>query len=360
MCRERKVKEGKLPLVPASCTETGVSDLHSRNAGFFWGAARLSCAPLVIAGTVFFLLFRSDASAVEAAATTSNRIVSLVPAVTETLFALGIGPRVVGVSTYCDYPPETKTLPKVGSFTEPVAETIVALKPDLVLTSPSPGNETSVRAIERTGIRVAVIQSEGGLREARSAILDVARAVGASEAGAALVARIDARLGAVKAAAAGLARPTAAVVVGREPLVLAGPGSYLGELLVLAGGANIADALGGRWPRVGMEFLVASRVEVLVDLSVGMGEAPDDEDAAAAWASMPSLPAVASGRVVRDSDALMLRPGPRLADAAEALFRALHPGAALPSPVATPPNASPSKDGNAAPAVVPAAPGQAN
>jgi iron complex transport system substrate-binding protein len=287
-----------------------------------------------LAAGLIFLLFHSDAGALEATATSPARIVSLVPAVTETLFALGIGPRVVGVSTYCDYPPQTGTLPKVGSFTEPVAETIVALKPDLVLTSPSPGNETSVRAIERTGIRVAVIQSEGGLREARSAIVDVARAVGAAEAGEALVARIDARLAAVKAAASGLSRPTAAVVVGREPLVLAGPGSYLGELLVLAGGANVADALGGRWPRVGMEFLVASRAEVLVDLSVGMGEAPEEAEAAQAWASMPSLPAVASGRVVRDRDALMLRPGPRLADAAEALFRALHPGVALPSSAA--------------------------
>jgi iron complex transport system substrate-binding protein len=344
-----------------------VSDLHSRDARFFWGAAQLSRVAFTVAAGLFFLLFRSDAGATEAAATNPKRIVSLVPAVTETLFALEIGPRVVGVSTYCDYPPDTKTLPKVGSFTEPVAETIVSLKPDLVLTSPSPGNETSVRAIERTGIRVAVIQSEGGLREARSAILDVARAVGAPEAGEALVARIDARLGAVKAAAAPLGRPSAAVVVGREPLVLAGPGSYLGELLLLAGGANIADALGGRWPRVGMEFLVASRAEVLVDLSVGMGDAPDDGNAADAWAS---LPAVASGRVVRLSDALMLRPGPRLADAAEALFRALHPGAELPSrdalaPAAALPPASDSgppraASGNAAPEVAPAAPRQAN
>lgn len=320
--------------------------LHSTSAGIFWGASRVVCAALLVVSALFFLTFRSDAGASEAAATTPARIVSLVPAITETLFALEIGPRVVGVSAYCDHPPETRTLPKVGSFTEPVAETIVALRPDLVLTSPSPGNETTVRAIERTGVRVAVVQSEGGLREARSAILEVARAVGAAAAGEALVARIDARLATIREAAAALPRPTAAIVVGREPLVLAGPGSYLGELLALAGGANVADALGGRWPRVGMEFLVASRPEVLVDLSVGMGEAPDDEDAAKAWASMPSLPAVASGRVLRDRDALMLRPGPRLADAAEALFRALHPAASLPE--------------SAAPAVAPAAAGQAN
>ncbi len=332
-----------------------------------WGAARAFRALTTVVAGLVLLMFRGDAGASEAGATIPARIVSLVPAVTETLFALGMGPRVVGVSTYCDYPAETGALPKVGSFTEPVAETIVVLKPDLVLTSPSPGNETAVRAVERTGVRVAVIQSEGGLAEARSAILDVARAVGAAPAGEALLARLDARLEAVKRAAAGLERPSAAVVVGREPLVLAGPGSYLGELLVLAGGRNIADSIGGRWPRVGMELLVASRPEVLVDLSVGMGDAPDDEEAAAAWASMPSLPAVASGRVVRDSDAMMLRPGPRLADAAEALFRALHPGAVLPAGTgAAPPprtgaaSAEAAPQPNAAPAVAPAPAGQAD
>jgi iron complex transport system substrate-binding protein len=278
------------------------------------------------------LIFRGSADASEAAATKPVRIVSLVPAITETLFALGIGAHVVGVSTYCDFPAETKTLPKVGSFTEPVAETIVALHPDLVLTSPSPGNESAVRAIERTGVRVAVVQSEGGLAEARSAILDVALAVGATEAGDTLVAGIDARLAAVRDAAVPLDHPSVAIVVGREPLVLAGPGSYLGELVEMAGGTNIAASLGGRWPRVGLEFLVASRPQVLVDLSVAMGDTgAAGEDAAKTWASMPSLPAVASGRVVRDRESVMLRPGPRLADAAEALFQALHPGAAVPA-----------------------------
>jgi iron complex transport system substrate-binding protein len=322
--------------------------LHSTSAGFFRGVFRSSRIVTIVAASLVLLMFRSDAGASEVPATNPARIVSLVPAITETLFALGIGPRVVGVSTYCDFPPETKTLPKVGSFTEPVAETIVALRPDLVLTSPSPGNESAVRAIERTGVRVAVVQSEGNLREARAAIVEVGRAVGAGAEAQVLVARIESRLEAVRANAASFGRPSAVIVVGREPLVVAGPGSYLGELLHLAGGRNIADSLGGRWPRVGMEFLAASRVEVIIDLSVSMGDAPADEDAAKAWSSMASLPAVASGRVVRDRDALMLRPGPRLADAAEEIFRALHS-----PPAATPPPPS-------GRAVAPAASSQAN
>lgn len=265
------------------------------------------------------------------------RIVSLVPAVTETLFAVGAGPRVVGVSTYCDHPDEARRLPKVGTFSEPVAEAIVALRPDLVLTSPSPGNEAAVRAIERTGVKVAVVQAEGGLDEVRGAILAVAREAGEEGAGRDLVARIDARLASLRHLAEGFPHPKVAVVVGREPLVLAGPGSYLGELVDLTGGANVAAAVGGRWPRVGMEYLVASAPEVIVDLSVSMGEgAGQDADAAAYWRGFSSLPAVASGRVVTDHASVMLRPGPRLAEAAEALFAALHPGAAEPTGAAPP------------------------
>ena len=262
------------------------------------------------------------------------------PAITETVFALGLGDRLVGVSTYCDHPAAAASLPKVGTFTEPVAEAIVALKPDLVLTSPSPGNESAVRAIERTGVRVSIVRSEGGIAEARRAMHDVAAAVGEPEKGDHLVAGIDARLRSIENRARTLAHPKAAIVIGREPLVLAGPSSYLGELVVLAGGKNVADAIGGRWPRAGMEFLVASSPDVIVDLSFAMNadgsleSSRENADPAASWSALSSVPAVANGRVVAGRASAMLRPGPRLADAAEALFAALHPsvGAAAPAP----------------------------
>lgn len=292
---------------------------------------------------LFLLLFglssassAADEAGAQVPAAVPRRIVSLSPAITETLFALGLGERVVGVSTYCDRPATAKRLPKVGTFSEPVAEAIVALEPDLVLTSPSPGNETAVRAIERAGVRVAVVRSEGGLAEAREAMLEVAGAAGAAAEGERLVAAIDGRLDAVRRASAALVRPPAAVVVGREPLVLAGPGSYLGELLVLAGARNIADAIGGRWPRVGLEFLVVSAPEVLVDLSMSMGEVPPEEDLVLAWSILPSVPAVANRRIVADGASVLLRPGPRLGEAAEALYRAVHPGQPLSAGAARP------------------------
>jgi iron complex transport system substrate-binding protein len=281
-----------------------------------WGRGLAVASTIVLAGS----------SLAQTSPASPSRVVSLVPAITETLFALGLGSRVVGVSAYCDYPPEASALPKVGSFSEPVAEAIVALHPDLVLTSPSPGNESAVRAIERSGVRVAVVRSDGGIAEVRQSILDVGRVVGSDIEAAGLVEAMDARLAAVRRRAADLERPAVAVVIGREPLVLAGPASYLGELVTLAGGANVADGVGGRWPRVGIEYLVTSAPQVLVDLSFSMGQ--PGRGVGEAWAGSSALPAVASGRVVRDDSSVMLRPGPRLGEAAEALFLALHPAAA--------------------------------
>ena len=301
-----------------------------------WGAVALIAWAVVGAGLAFAQSAASPGTISPENAWPGNawpgnavpaRLISLAPAITETLFALGLGERVVGVSSYCDYPPAATRLPKVGTFTGPVAEVIVSLRPDLVLTSPTPGNESAVRAIERTGVRVAVIRSEGGIEQALAGMLEVATAVGEAAKGEALVAVLAARLAAVREKATPLAHPVAAIVVGREPLVLAGPASYLGELLVLAGGVNVADAVGGRWPRVGLEYLVTSAPEVLLDLSVAMGEATatSDNDRVASWSTLASVPAVANGRVVTDPASVMLRPGPRLADAAEALFAALHP-----------------------------------
>ncbi len=277
-----------------------------------------------------------------------RRLVSLVPSITETLFALGIGDRVVGVSTSCDFPTSVQSLPKVGTFTAPVAEAIVALAPDLVLTSPSPGNQSVVAALQRAGVRVAVVHADGGMEEARQGMLAVAEAVGEGARGRDLVAGVDAELEMVRSAVAGLERPKVAVAVGREPLILAGPSSYLGELVILAGGDNVADAVGGRWPQVGMEYLVQQQPQVIFDLSVPMerpavsgdSSGPDVAGTSAfqAWAGLSTLPAVAERRVYDGSDgsnpggrdgepdSLLLRPGPRLGRAARLLAARLHPG----------------------------------
>jgi iron complex transport system substrate-binding protein len=264
-----------------------------------------------------------------------KRVVSLTPTVTETLFAVGAGESVVGVSDYCDEPPAVRSLPHVGSFLEPVVEVVVHLQPDLVITSRSPGNEAPVRAIERTGIEVGVV-SEGSesIADTRTAILETAALVGRENEGRKLVADIDAGLAAVAARVRGRERPSVALVVGYEPLVLAGPASCLGELVELAGGRNVAATAGGQWPRMGWEFLLASAPEVIIDTATPhMDESDSDhrshDDAAleGRWGRYTSLPAVRTGRVHAVEGTALLHPGPRLAKAARLLSRLIQPEA---------------------------------
>jgi iron complex transport system substrate-binding protein len=257
-----------------------------------------------------------------------ERIVSLTPSVTEILFALGIGQRVVGVSDYCDEPERVRTLPRVGSFLDPVVEVVVHLEPDLVITSRSPGNKAPVRAIERTGVKVGVV-SEGSqsVADTRRAIRETAALVGREQQADELIARMDAALDAIQARVRGRQRPDVAVVVGYQPLVLAGPASYLGDLVELAGGRNVATGIGGQWPRVNWEFLLASAPEVIVDLSSGHAGMAEAGELPERWARYASLPAVADGRVHGTGGTYLLRPGPRLAQAAEALSRLVQPEA---------------------------------
>jgi iron complex transport system substrate-binding protein len=257
---------------------------------------------------------------------TPQRIVSLTPGVTETLFALGVGARVVGVSEYCDHPPQVSSLPHVGSFLAPVVEAVLKLEPDLVITSPSPGNRNAVAAIERAGVRVAVV-SEGSrsIEDIRSTMAQVSVLVGRKIEGRMLLDRVDSALESVERRVATKPRPTVAVVVGYEPLVLAGPNSYLGDLVVLAGGRNIADALGGKWPRTGWEFLLAADPEVIVDAS--MQEAHEAELGALLrrWSKYDGIRAVRDKRLYGHGDFLLLRPGPRVAEQARLMARYLHP-----------------------------------
>jgi iron complex transport system substrate-binding protein len=251
-----------------------------------------------------------------------RRIVSLTPSVTEAVFALGAGASVVAVSDYCDFPPEAASLPRVGSFLAPNIERVIGLEPDLVLTSPSPGNRTSVEAIERAGVRVGVV-SEGSrsLEDAFGALSETARLVGRDERGRALLADIRAKLAEVGSRVAGHAPTRVAMVVDFDPLVLAGSASYLGELITLAGGANVADALGGQWPRSSWEFLLVAAPAVIIDLS----QAARTGDGLARWRRFGEIPAVRDGRVHAGEGALLLRPGPRLAAGAESIARVLHP-----------------------------------
>ena len=125
-----------------------------------------------------------------------QRIVSLTPALTEILFAVGAGDRVVGVTQFCDFPPAAKAKPKVGGYVNPSVESVLALKPDLVVVSPGPGNRDSALAMQRAGLRLEIVPAET-LEESLAAIEGVARVVGVEATGRELARSVRARIDAV-------------------------------------------------------------------------------------------------------------------------------------------------------------------
>src|SRR5262249_5130673 len=179
-----------------------------------------------------------------AAPASARRIVSLAPNITEILFALGLGDRVVGVTEFCNYPPEALRLPKVGGFVNPNAEVILALHPDLVVATPNVGNKTFVERLIAVGARVVVVQARN-VAEIDPAITAIASAAGVEEAGRGLVARIHRDLERATARVASLPPKKTLFCIQVEPLVVAGPGSYPGDLIELAGGENIVPASAG-------------------------------------------------------------------------------------------------------------------
>ncbi len=244
------------------------------------------------------------------------RIASLAPSTTEIVCALGACDRLVGVDTFSDFPPEVKARTPLGTNLEPNVERLLALAPDLVLVATTANREESVQRLESLGLSVYTTRSTG-----TESLYGTFRAIGAllgktAEADA-LVARTRARLDAVRARSSG-PRPKAMVVVWNDPLVTAGPASLPAELLALAGGDNICADADTSFPRYPLERVLARAPEVII---VGTHST---RAAIEHWARWPILPAVQRGRVSAIDGDLLFRPGPRIAEGAEALSRALH------------------------------------
>jgi iron complex transport system substrate-binding protein len=252
------------------------------------------------------------------------RIVSTSPSITETLFALGLGDRVVGVSTYCRFPPQVAKLPKVGSFLKPDPELIAGLRPDLVIV-----HEVGNGLDRRLGsLRIPfIVVDRGTLASVYSSMRQIATAAGVPERAETLIGDVQRRLGAVHRA--GAARPKRRVlfIIGRRPGMLAdliaiGPGSYINELIQVAGGTNVMAMPGQpEYPRISMETVLRLDPDVIVD-TVDMGDTDAERRERQPlnerlWSAYGTLTAVRTRHVhAATTDALVV-PGPRVVEAAE-------------------------------------------
>jgi iron complex transport system substrate-binding protein len=255
------------------------------------------------------------------------RIVSTSPSITEVLFALGLGDRVVGVSTYCRYPAAATSLPKVGSFLHPNTESIARLRPHLAFVHAGP-NEVP-RQLSLLGIRSITVDEGRTLASMYSMIRTVGGAAGASDRAETLVTDIQRRLERIRADAGGRPARRVLIVMGRSPgslsdLVAVGQGSYLNEIVSAAGGVNVlSDARLPSYPRISMETVIRLAPDVIVDAG-DMGDTVAEHVrrksmTEALWIQQKAVKAAQSGAVHAVTSDAFVVPGPRAVEAAETL-----------------------------------------
>ncbi len=250
-----------------------------------------------------------------------ERIVSFAPSLTEMVYALGAGDRLVGVTSWCTFPPQARSKTVVGDFSNPNWERIVSLRPDLVILVAGERSPILSR-LRALGIPAAAFRSES-VDDVTSDAGTLGRLLGREAASDSLVALILSGLDSLRMQVAGVPpadRPRVFAEISDRPLVTAGPGSFLGQLIELAGGTNVAGRVGEPYAAVDPETVVRGRPDVILVLHPD--PSPDEVRRRLGWSSVP---AVRNGRIVTGLDLdLVLRPGPRLAQAARKLHEVIY------------------------------------
>jgi iron complex transport system substrate-binding protein len=268
---------------------------------------------------IFLCVLFGLVAPVYAGETVARKIVSLAPSITETLFALGIGDRLVGVTTYCDYPAEAKKLPKIGDFMNPSLEAVLAKKPDLVIGVTGATDPVRAREMERLGLKV-VLFSLANLNDILASTRSIAALLGNAKAGEKLAAKIAAQVEEVKKQVSPAPRRSVLLVVGFQPLIAVGGKNFIDELITLGGGENIAGGAAQPWLNLPDELVVAKAPEVIIE--AGMGS---ERESGKRWGDLKSLPAVRERRIYSYPSDKILRPGPRFGEALAEIARLIQP-----------------------------------
>lgn len=257
-----------------------------------------------------------------------SRIISVIPAVTEMLFAIGAGPQVAAIGSFDDYPPEAAKLPRVGALLDPDVERILSLRPDLVVVYDSQSDLR--KQLERVGIPMFVYK-HAGLADVMTTITALGERAGRPAEAAALRAKIEAKLADIRARVAGRPRPRTVLVFGRDAGALrgiyaSGGAGFLHDMLGAAGGENVFADVKRESVQATSELLLARRPDAIVELRVLPGDAARARELSA-WKALTAIPAVRNSRVAIISDQRTVVPGPRVAEGTELIARALHPEA---------------------------------
>jgi iron complex transport system substrate-binding protein len=243
---------------------------------------------------------------------TPNRIVSAAPNLTEILFSLGLGQNIVAVPQYSTYPPETQTLPKIGSFFQPSIEAVIAQKPDLTITLDFPQQKNLADRLDRMGYNTQTLKIETveQLYQAIDQIGEASNSKGKSDE---LIANIKTELNIISAKASQTEKPKVLWVVQREPLRVAGVNTFINDMIELAGGQNAIGQTLHQYPPIGSEQILATQPDVIIEASMVGGDIVQQQIAAIEhFSKFKNIPAVVSNKIfVVDGDTVS-QLGPRL------------------------------------------------
>jgi iron complex transport system substrate-binding protein len=283
-------------------------------AAGWWALPTLSCGPM------------------PAAPLRKAGIVSLSPGVTETLFALGLGKRIVGVTKFCQYPPEAQQLPRIGGFFDPNVEAIVSLTPEMAILLPE--QQSIGQRLERFGISTLVVD-DADLQAVCDTIRTLGKELGASAQAAQLLARIEHDLAEITERIKERPRPSTLLCIGRRygegtPVDVTGVGSggLHDEMLKLAGGTNACVSDSVPYPTLSREAIMRMNPEVIIDLTANAASAQIGADVLRAdWNALPHVDAVKQNRVYVLSDDAFMIPGPRFVQSVRRFAELIHPDA---------------------------------
>jgi iron complex transport system substrate-binding protein len=251
-----------------------------------------------------------------------DRVISLAPNLTEIVFAVGGGDRLVGNTTYCDYPPEAKAVAKVGDSLQPSLERIIALRPQVVLISTASQLEVFTQQLQNRNI-AAFVTDPHDLEAVFRSIEQVGQILGQTEQASAVVKKLRERTSVVQQAVENTKPVRVFYQTSGEPLYTIGKDAFVTDLIRRAGGVSVTADVPGAWPKYSSESALAARPEAIILPTGGSMGAANSTVAEA----LRNSPAVLAGRVYKINDDYLARPGPRLVDGLEALARALHPEA---------------------------------
>src|SRR5215203_3894279 len=245
-----------------------------------------------------------------------ERVVSLAPNLTENIFAVGAGDRLVGVTKFCNYPEEAQKIQKVGDTISPNVETIIALKPQIVFVSTASQLETFMKTLEAQGIPVFVTNPKD-LNGVLANLRQLGEIFGTPERTTVLLNELQERILAVDEQVRDKQKTKTFVQISKEPLFTIGKESFLTEIIERAGGVSVTKEVATAYPKISKETALALNPDALI-----LSESPDNLEPNDVFKNSP---AVKNKRVFKINADILSRPSPRIVDALEQIAEALHP-----------------------------------